>query len=163
VNDRRRRQYVKWCLGCFCSLQPTKATQLKKVSEKKSQFVVMLRLAVVCIAIMTAQVVMADMPLPFTEELVMGSSGNQVLIAQHLLSRVPGASVTVTSVYDEQTAAAVELLQSNFNLPVSGNLDSQSANVLLVCCFIFDVTQNHVCSKLLSQTTLFVCFPIQMS
>lgn len=89
----------------------------------------MMRKAIVILTFFAA--VMA-IPLPFTSELTIGSSGDEVFIAQNLLARVPNASPSVSGIFDASTVAAVRSLQSVLSLPITGVLDAASAQALLV-------------------------------
>jgi peptidoglycan hydrolase-like protein with peptidoglycan-binding domain len=89
-------------------------------------------MATVAFILLSLCVTVWSMPLPFTNELTIGSSGDQVFIAQNLLTRVPNASPSVNGIFDDHTASAVRSLQSAIGLPVTGVLDAVSAQTLLV-------------------------------
>jgi len=71
---------------------------------------------------------------PFTKLLSPGSTGNDVLIAQTLLTRSPFVgpnSFAVNGNYGMDTAAAVKEFQGGNNMTVTGNIDADTSNLLL--------------------------------
>ena len=75
-------------------------------------------------------------PLPWTRELELGESGNDVKIMQTLLLRSPGVSsiIETDGNFDSSTQAAVESFQAYTALNASGIFDVPTAEALLSCC-----------------------------
>ena len=87
------------------------------------------------IALLAVAVYASDMPLPFTRVLRVTSplmTGNDVIIAQNLLKRDTAVkSLTCDGVYGSESASATSAFQSSHGIAATGNLDSETANLLL--------------------------------
>lgn len=78
--------------------------------------------------------VLAQFPSPFTRELTVTSpmmNGTDVIVLQNLIARQKGVFVAQTQYYDPQTAQAVRVFQEHSKLPVTGNVDADTAAAVL--------------------------------